>query len=302
MRLSALVATIMLAASCSSGEGQQSADSTIPPNAIRVGSFDFNESKLLAEIYTRAMQDSGFTAYRLPDSASREIMQPALRQGVVDLLPEYLGTGLDFVTFGKTAVPTDPAVAHDLMNEALADEGVSALDYAPAEDVNEVAVLASTADELNLKQISDLSRVDEQLVFGGPAECIARDTCLAGLEEVYGLRFKEFVPLDPGGPLTLSALRGGEIDIGILFSTSPALSDPDLVALKDDHGLQPPENVVPIMTSSVLDEKEGLEKIIDDVSAKLSTADLRRLNGLVDDGSLSVAEAAQQWLDLEEIS
>jgi osmoprotectant transport system substrate-binding protein len=298
-RLAAAVLVLWLAAACTNGTG--TAREPVPEGAIRVGSFDFNESKLLAEIYARAMSDAGYAAVHVETSGPREIMQPALLQHLVDFLPEYLGTSVNFATLGRSEVPKGASAARDVLAEALADHGVEVMDYSPAEDVNEVAVLASMAEERGLEKISDLESLAAEMTFGGPPECPGRATCLLGLEEVYGLEFGEFVPLDPGGPLTVSALENGEIDAGIVFSTSPALNDFDLTTLKDDRSLQPPENIVPVIRRSILNEHDGLDEIIDSVSSKLTTSALRRLNGLVDAGSLSVSEAAQQWLELEEI-
>jgi osmoprotectant transport system substrate-binding protein len=298
-RLAAAALVLSIATACTSDPTRT--NNAPPEDAIRVGSFDFNESKVLAEIYARAMDDAGYPAIRVTNAASREIMQPALQQDHVDFLPEYLGTSLNFATLGSAAVPKEASAARDLLAETLADEGVAVMDYSPAEDVNEVVVLTSTAEEHNLESISDLKVVDEEFVFGGPPECLGRETCLLGLEEVYGLDFESFLSLDPGGPLTVSALKGGEADVGVLFSTSPALADLDFHTLKDDLRLQPPENIVPVISSAVLEENAGLDVIIDSVSSKLSTAELRRMNGLVDAGTLSASDAAQQWLELEGI-
>jgi osmoprotectant transport system substrate-binding protein len=296
-RLFATVIALSLTAACTDGP----TETVTPKDAIRIGSFDFSESQVLAEIYAGAMDDSGFTVARVPAGGPREIMQPALQQDLVDFLPEYLGTSVNFTTLGREAVPQDPSAARKILVQALRDKGISVLEYAPAEDVNEVVVLRSTAEEHDLKKISDLAAIDDELVFGGPPECVSRDTCLLGLEDKYGLDFESFVPLDPGGPLTVSALEGREVDVAVMFSTSPALTELDFTTLEDDRALQPPENIVPVMKSGVLEKHEGLDSVIDSVSSKLSTAELRRLNGLVESETLSPAEAARQWLQLEGI-
>jgi osmoprotectant transport system substrate-binding protein len=293
-----MLSAVMLVAACS--EQGDPAPAPVPDNAIRVGSFDFSESRVLAAIYAGAMRGRGYEVVRVSDGATREIMQPALRQDLVDLLPEYLGTGLNFATLGD-AVPKAAARAHDRLSEALSDDGIEVLDYSQAEDVNEFVVSATTAEELGLETISDLHDVADELVFGGPPECMARETCLLGLEDVYDLEFESFVSLDPGGPLTESALSGGEVDVAVMFSTSPALSDPGYVALKDDRRLQPPENVVPVVRTSTIKDNEGVDDVIDLVSARLTTADLRRLNELVDSGTLTVTEAAERWLEEDEM-
>jgi osmoprotectant transport system substrate-binding protein len=117
------------------------------------------------------------------------------------------------------------------------------------------------------------------LVFGGPPECPSRPLCLDGLENTYGLRFKEFRPLDAGGPLTVAALEGGEIDVGVLFTTSPAISVRRLVVLEDNRNLQPSENIVPVVRKEVA-EAHGIEftELVNSITKQLSTDPLRSLN------------------------
>jgi osmoprotectant transport system substrate-binding protein len=148
------------------------------------------------------------------------------------------------------------------------------------------------------RRVSDLRPVAPTLVFGAPPECPERRFCLAGLTAVYGLTFKEFRPLDAGGPLTVGALEGNEIDVGLLFTTSPAIATSDLVLLEDDLGLQPAENVVPVVRTPLL-ERHGdtLRQAVDDVSRLLTTEELVGLNRRVDVDGVAPAEAARAWLD-----
>ncbi len=133
--------------------------------------------------------------------------------------------------------------------------------------------------------------------FGGPPECPDRAFCLKGLEEVYGLQFEDFVPLDSGGPLTVAALRDSDIDVGVLFSTDPQLVGREFVELEDDRALQPAENVVPAVRAPVL-ERWGsrLQEPLDAVSAALTTAELRGLNREVVLGGQTPRRVARNWL------
>ena len=154
----------------------------------------------------------------------------------------------------------------------------------------------ATADRFGLRDISDLAAVDSQLVFGGPPECAQRRLCLVGLEDVYGLGFREFIPLDTGGPLTLQALRSGGIDVALLFTTDPAIVSEGLVVLTDDRGLQPSENVTPLLRREVLSTHgDGVVRTLDAVSALLTTSDLRAMIGRVVEGS-SARDVAASWL------
>ena len=138
--------------------------------------------------------------------------------------------------------------------------------------------------------------VAASLSFGGPPGCGARPLCLAGLERVYGLKFAQFFALDTGGPLTVQALRTGGIDVGLLFTTDPSIEKDGLVLLADDRGLQPAENVVPLVRSEVLARwGTRLTGVVDGVSQLLTTEELRRLNARLTEGS-STPEVAKRWL------
>ena len=136
-----------------------------------------------------------------------------------------------------------------------------------------------------------------QLTLGGPPECPKRPLCLAGLEQRYGLRFKDFLALDAGGPLTLQALRGGHVDVGVLFTTDPSLAGGDLVALSDNRGLQPAENVTPLVRTELV-QRWGphLVQVVDGVSRKLATEGLRQLNARMASGGTTARAVAAAWL------
>ena len=162
-----------------------------------------------------------------------------------------------------------------------------------------MVVTQAVADEHGLRTISDLLDVDHELIFGGPPECPLRPFCILGLEQVYGLRFKDFLPLDAGGSTTHEALRTSHIDIAVLFSTDPAIGNGDLVALEDDLRLQPAENVTPLVNSAALDRwGAALADVLDQVSEHMTTEELRGLNDAVANGA-SPADAAAQWLTAE---
>ena len=142
---------------------------------------------------------------------------------------------------------------------------------------------AGTAARYRLRTISDLARVAGRLTFGGPPECPERLYCLPGLRLIYRLRFREFVPLDAGGPLTRQALAAGDISVALLFTTDPAIQARHLVVLADDRGLQPAENVVPLLRRATADRfGPGLVAALNTLSAALSTAALAALDAQVE--------------------
>ena len=267
---------------------------------IVIGSFDFSESRILAEVFGQALEDQGYPVTRLRNVASREVMEPALEQGFVDFVPEYQGTALTFLGLGREVPVAGSRETHRKLTKVLDDKGIAVLDYAPAENKNEVVVTETTADRFGLRNISDLRAVAPELVFGGPPECPSRPLCLDGLENSYGLQFKEFRPLDAGGPLTVAALEGGEIDVGVLFTTSPAISVRRLVVLEDNRNLQPSENIVPVVRKEVA-EAHGIEftELVNSITKQLSTDTLRSLNQRVELGGEAPDEVAQRWLLLQ---
>jgi osmoprotectant transport system substrate-binding protein len=291
-----LVVTLVVA-----GCGSDAQPRTTSPGdaAITVASFNFSESRTLAEIYAQVLERNRYPVRRALDLASREVVEPALEQGVVDLAPEYLGTILAFVDPSSSAERLDQAETHARLRTVLARRGIDVLTPAPGGNQNGLAVTRATARRHQLAKVSELAPLAASLVLGGPPECPERPFCLPGFTSTYGLRFKEFRPLDSGGPRTLAALQAEEIGVGVVFTTDGTLGgrDPDIVLLEDDRQLQPAENVVPIVRRAVV-RRHGTAfvALIDRVSAQLRTDDLIALNRRVDIDGITPARAASEWL------
>jgi osmoprotectant transport system substrate-binding protein len=294
----AVVVAFLAVAACSSGLSSRGGADEPVSGAITVGSFNFAESELLAEIYSQALEADGYRVERSYNLGPRELVVPALVNGLVDFVPEYAGTALQFLSAGREAPETDSAATSDALQRRGAHLTLGVLAPAPAQDANAFVVSRATADRYRLATLSDLATVGRTLVFGGPPECQSRPLCLDGLARVYGVTFGEVVELDAGGPLTHQALAGGGIDVALLFTTDPALGTPDLVELVDDRGLQPAENVTPIVHADVID-RWGPELVatVDAASAQLTTGELRALNAQVAAGDDDVAAVASRWLD-----
>jgi osmoprotectant transport system substrate-binding protein len=256
----------------------------------------------LAEVYAAALRDAGTDAEVLGEVASREIMEPALEQSQVDLVPEYLGTVLTFLGGERLDADTTVAQARRALASAFAERGIRVMEAAPGQNRNEIVVTEAFAAEHSLENISDLEDVDQDVAFGGPAECLSRPLCMVGLEGLYGLKFRDFTVLDSGGPATVAALTGGEVDVALLFTTNPQISERGLVVLEDDRHLQPPENVVPVVRADTV-AALGLEALsaVDRVTARLSNEALRDLNGLVEIEGMTPAAAAGSWLDSQDL-
>jgi osmoprotectant transport system substrate-binding protein len=264
---------------------------------LSVGSFNFPESVLLAEIYGQALAAAKFPVRILPDLGPREVVDPALMDGQLQLVPEYAGSALEFFSLGRQSGISDPGAASKALAKAVAGRGLTPALPAPAQDANAIVVSAATAARYRLRTIEDLAAVAPGLTFGGPPECPGRVYCLSGLKRVYGLRFKAFIPLDAGGPLTLQALEAGYIGTALLFTTDPSIPAHHLVALADDRGLQPAENVTPLVrTDAIVRYGPRLLAVLNRVSARLDTSALRALDAQVELAGRSPRLVAGRWL------
>jgi osmoprotectant transport system substrate-binding protein len=264
---------------------------------ITVGSFDFPESGLLAEIYGRALAAHGFRIRIMPDLGSRELVDPALMNGLIQVVPEYAGSALEFVSLGRLSATSSAEATNKALAAAVEDAGLVVGHPAPAQDTNAIVVTAATAARYGLRTLADLARVAPRLVFGGPPECPGRPYCLPGLEHTYGIHFRGFVPLDAAGPLTLQALDAGNVNAALLFSTNPSIRTQHLVVLADDRGLQPAENITPLIRrDAVARHGRGLVAVLNKVSAHLDTGSLRAMDALVQLGGQAPRRVAATWL------
>jgi osmoprotectant transport system substrate-binding protein len=282
------VAAVLAACAPTGGEPVPDDGST-----IRVASFDFEESAVVAEIYVQALNGAGLDAGHVPRVGAREIVLPALERGLIDVVPEYVGSALEFLG----APPArDAPTSVGRLRPLLEARGIDVLSPSPAQSRNGLVVEAATATEHGLRTVSDLRAVASEFTLGGPPECPERELCLPGLDRVYGLTFASFLPLDAGGPVTAEAVQRGTVDVGVLFTSDGSLADHDLVLLADDRHLQPAENLVPVVRREALSRSgPALARVLDGVSARLTTAELRTLNSLVRKGVPADVVAAR-WL------
>lgn len=263
--------------------------------SVVVGSADFPESKIVAEIYAQSLETNGFTVVRQFGIGSRETYIPALRDHSIDLIPEYTGTLLQY--FDPTSTVTEPDKVELALNRALPGD-LSILTPAPASDSDTVTVTEATAKKWNLVSIADLAAQSAEVKFGAPSEFIKRAQGLPGLKAKYGLDIApdNFVAIsDGGGPATVRALLDGTVTAANIFSTSPAIPQNNFVMLADPKDNFLPGNVVPLVSSQKMSEE--LKTVLDAVSARLTTKGLTELNGAVSGNSgVDPDEAARKWL------
>ena len=263
--------------------------------SITVGSADFPESKIIAEIYAQALEANGFQIRRQFGIGSRETYVPAVQDHSIDLIPEYTGNLLQY--FDAEATATTPDEVLIALFKALPGD-LSILYPSPAEDKDTLAVTAETAQRWNLKTVADLAAHSAQVKVGAPSEFQTRQTGLVGLKSRYGLDIApvNFVAIsDGGGPATVQALNSGAVTAANIFSTSPAISQHHLVPLGDPANVFLAANVVPLVASQKMSNE--LKTVLDAVSAKLTTEALIELNTAVE-GNAGVApdEAAGKWI------
>ncbi len=264
---------------------------------VRIGSTNFSEQVILGELYAQVLETSGYTVERRFNLGSREIVAPALESGQIDMYAEYLATYLTFLTKDASKASTDPVATHRSLQDTLRSKNLTVLDYAPAVDTNGFAVTKETADRQNLKKVSDLARLNNQLTLGGPPECPERPFCLKGLEGTYGVKVKEFKALDVGGPMTVAALEGKQVDIAVLFTTDAAIQAKNFVLLDDDKRLQLADNVAPVIRNDLLDRVlADFGPAINGVTTRVTTEELTGLNRQVGLDRKEPKDVARDWL------
>lgn len=288
------LATAVLVACGSSnplGGGEISGDL----KSIVVGSADFPESKIVAEIYAQALEANGFTVGRQFGIGSRETYIPAVQDHSIDLIPEYTGNLLQYFD-PETTVTTPDGVLLALFRALPGD--LSILNPSPAEDKDTVAVTSQTAQRWNLTTIGDLAEHSAEVKFGAPSEFLNRAEGLPGLKENYGLDIPEsnFIAIsDGGGPATVRALTDGTVTAANIFSTSPAIAQNDLVVLEDPKNNFLAANVVPLVSSQK--KSDELKAVLDAVSAALTTEDLIAMNTETSgNAGINPDEAAAKWV------
>ncbi len=288
--------------SSGSSNGSGTEQAAIAKNAdnastsITVGSKNFTEQKVLGEIYAQALAAAGYSVKTELNLGDEKTALKAVKGGEIDAYPEYTGTALlSFFGFQADKLPKDPQEAYDKAEQGFAKEGLTALPPTPFTSSNEVAVTQETADKYDLKTISDLESVAGKLTLYGSPECRQRLDCLLGLEQVYGLKFKKFVPVDIA--LRHEVLTKGQADVSIVFTTDPQIKREKFVLLEDDKGMFPPYNSTLVVRDDVA-EKAGsdLEQVVSKVNAGLNDEAMQELNARVDLDKETPKAVATQYL------
>src|SRR4051794_29954489 len=247
----AVVAMLLPLSACGGDptSGGGTGDASSP--AITIGSANFPENQLLAEMYAQALEAKNVKVTRKFNIGARELYLKALKDGSINMIPEYNGALL--AALSPNGEVAQGVTTTDQVDQALTKvlpSGLEILKSSPAEDKDTLTVTSDTASKYNLSTIEDLKPVAGKLVVGAGPEFKTRYQGLVGLNKVYGLTFKSFKPLDPGGPLTKAALKKNQIQVANIFSTDSAIQTDNLKVLDDPKNLFLAQNVTPVLTKS----------------------------------------------------
>jgi osmoprotectant transport system substrate-binding protein len=318
-RVLAVVASMMvLFSACSTGGGtspsaaapstaasQSTAPASVEPSTaaakppIRIGSDNFYESKLVGEIYAQVLEAAGYTVERKFGLGSRQERIPTMEAGQIDLVAEYVGSGLGY--YDKTKISGDGQANADALQAAITAKGsgFTVLGISPGQDTNAFVVRPDTATTLSLTKMSDLAAVQDQLKWGLPADCDTNPLCSGALKD-YGITYppKQRTALGACDVPMATALQGKAIDLAELCSTQPAIAQFGFVVLEDDKKTQPAENIAPIVRDDYLakTDKTAFAALLDAASAKLTTDELTKLGVEVAVNQKDVGEVAKAWL------
>ncbi len=263
---------------------------------IVVGSKNFTEQKILGEIFAQGLAAAGYDISTELNLGDEKTALKAIKSGTIDAYPEYTGTALgSFFGVASEDIPTDPQAAFEEARKGFAKEGLTALPPTPFTSSNEVALTADKAEELGVEKISDLQGKSEDLTLYGSPECRQRQDCLLGLQEVYDLQFKKFVPVDIA--LRHEVLEKGQADLSIVFTTDPQNERDDLVLLADDKGMFPPYNSTLVVRDQTVEAAgPDMPKVVAQVEKGLTGAVMSELNARVDLDKKTPKQVATEYL------
>ncbi|MFJ9612293.1 ABC transporter substrate-binding protein [Streptomyces noursei] len=268
---------------------------------IVIGSAGFTESKVLAEIYSRVLADAGYRP-RVQTLTNRELYEPALEKGQIDVVPEYASTLAEFLNAKKNGAKAKPVASSDIgttvaeLKKLAEPRGLKVLPAGAATDQNAFAVTKEFAAQHTLKTLSDLGRSQQKIKLAAGEECETRVFCKPGLEKTYGITVEGIDPKGVGTPQAKQAVKDGTDQLVLTTTTDATLDNFGLVLLQDDKKLQNADNVLPVLNAKSAGDKE-IETALNKITNVLATEDLINLNRKVDAERLKPADVAQAYLE-----
>ena len=263
-------------------------------DTIVIGSQAYYSNEIIAEIYAQVLEDEGFEVQRDFQIGQREVYMPELESGEIDLVPDYTGNLVQY--YNDEGDSGSPEEVYEQVGDAL-PEGLQALDFAEATDQDSYTVTSETAEEHDLTTIGDLANLGDSVSMAANSEFETRPYGPEGAQELYGVTIELTGVEDSGGPLTVSALTDGDVQVADIYTSSPAIEAENLVVLEDPEYLVLPQNVVPV-ASEDLDE-EAVEAL-NEVQAQLGAQDLVELNTRSVEDEAPAADVAAEWLEQQD--
>lgn len=306
MGLAAVAAAALALAACGGNSKTASAvtssaaksKSSGPKPTIVIGSTNFEEQEIVSAMYGDVLSHAGYPVKVEPPLGTRAVVVPALEHGQIDLEPDYAASLLAYLHGGTTEPAGDNIVTAVPADKALlAKYGVTVLPASQALDTNVFAVTRATATKYHLTTISSLAPYASKMILGGPPECPTYAGCEPGLEKVYGLHFAGFKSLDEAGPLSVAALKNGEVQVVELFSSDGNVVSNNFVALVDNKHLEGADYIIPVIRTSV--DQPAVAKALGALDQKLTTDAISKLNLDVTVNKEQPAAVAQAWLKSE---
>ncbi len=292
----AVTATSVLLAACgsSSGGGGNGA-AAAKKTTITIGATNFEEQEIVANLYGDVLQHAGYTVKVEPALGTRAVVVPAIEHGQIDLEPDYAASLLGYLHGGNPQPAGDQiATAISADQKGLSSFGVTVLPASKALDTNVFAVTKATASQDHLTTISSLAPYASKMTLGGPPECPTFAGCEPGLKKVYGLNFGSFKSLDEAGPLSVAALKNGEVQVVELFSSDGNVVSNNFVALTDNKHLEGADYIVPVIRKSV--DSSGVRAALAGMDNALTTDAISKLNLDVTADKQQPAAVAETWL------
>jgi osmoprotectant transport system substrate-binding protein len=294
-----LTLAALLLAACGGGNtdplGQGSPAPSGPATAgggpIVVGSANFTESNIIAEIYSQALAAKGIESSTKLGIGSREVYIKALQDKSISIVPEYTGNLL--LNFDPNATAKSAADVEAALPQVLPAD-LKVLKSSVAIDQDVYVVSKEFSEKNGVTSLEDLSKITGGVTVAGFSELEDRAYGPKGLTSTYGVKVKEFKPFD-SPELMAEELNKGNVDVADMFTTSSAIGRNQLVQLEDPQQLILPQNVIPLVRAEVA-ENTTVTGALDAVQAALTTEDLIALNSKVDDENQDADEVAKEWL------
>ena len=298
LALGAASLVLVMSACTSGGSGSPSESAAGNKPDVSVGSADFWEAAVTAEMYAQALEAKGYTVERHLEIGERPAVHAAFDADEINLIPEYLG-GLSGQGLGIEELSSDPQEAWDNMQDALANKGWVSFDFSPGTDADGFAVRQETADEFGLETMSDVAEVADQLTWGVAEGCPTNPVCGPGLKDTYGIDLAtlQVESLPPCSTDIATSLNDSAIDVAQVCTTQPEIGSMNLVLLTDDKHLQPAQNLVPIASKDLADAGGAeLADTLNAITAKLTTEALTQLGVSIVVNHEEIADVARQFL------